>query len=97
MLRFLNMLHVKSVHLDPLALTSNTLEPKILLAQRWNHIRDLEHIVDRFLAADGLWFEMFNVSNDDNFVAESTTELIRAYYQGVPCRDMGQTATFYSQ
>ncbi|SNY92378.1 Nucleoside-diphosphate-sugar epimerase [Cohaesibacter sp. ES.047] len=58
--------------------------------------RDLGQMVDRCLKTDGLGFEIFNVSNDDHSVAASTSELIETYYQGVPCREMGPTETFYS-
>ncbi|TLP46068.1 NAD(P)-dependent oxidoreductase [Cohaesibacter sp. CAU 1516] len=58
--------------------------------------RDLGQMVDRCLQTDGLGFEIFNVSNDDHSVAASTSELTETYYQGVPCREMGLTETFYS-
>jgi len=58
--------------------------------------RDLGQMVDRCLATDGLGFEIFNVSNDDHSVALTTAELIKAYYDGVPVCEMGETETFYS-
>ena len=58
--------------------------------------RDLGQMVDRCLAKDGLGFEIFNVSNDDHSVAESSDELIRRYYQGVHVSDIGADETFYS-
>nr|WP_321483257.1 NAD(P)-dependent oxidoreductase [uncultured Cohaesibacter sp.] len=58
--------------------------------------RDLGQMVDRCLKADGLGFEIFNVSNDDHSVDASTSELIETYYQGVPYGEMGPTETFYS-
>ena len=58
--------------------------------------RDLGHMVDRCLATDGLGFEIFNVSNDDHSVADSTADLIARFYQGVPHAEMGPTETFYS-
>lgn len=58
--------------------------------------RDLGHMVDRCLATDGLGFEIFNVSNDDHSVANSSAELIEKYYQGVPVGDIGPRETFYS-
>ncbi len=58
--------------------------------------RDLGHMVDRCLATDGLGFQIFNVSNDDHSVAESSAALIETYYQGVPVGDIGPDETFYS-
>lgn len=58
--------------------------------------RDLGQMVDRCLKTDGLGFEIFNVSNDDHSVADSTAELIEKFYQGVPVSDMGENETFYA-
>lgn len=58
--------------------------------------RDLGHMVDRCLDTDGLGFEIFNVSNNDHSVADSSAELIAEYYQGVPAGDIGPQETFYS-
>ena len=58
--------------------------------------RDLGHMVDRCLKTDGLGFEIFNVSNDDHSVAESSDELIEKYYQGVPVGKIEPNETFYS-
>ena len=58
--------------------------------------RDLGHMVDRCLATDGLGYQIFNVSNDNHSVAESTAALIETYYQGVPAAVMGPDETFYS-
>jgi nucleoside-diphosphate-sugar epimerase len=58
--------------------------------------RDLGQMVDRCLATDGLGFEIFNVSNDEHSVGETTDELINRYYQDVPVSPMGPTETFYS-
>ena len=59
--------------------------------------RDLGQMVDRMLKTDGLGFQIFNASNDDNSVALSTADIIKRYYQGVPQkREMGEHETFYS-
>lgn len=58
--------------------------------------RDLGQMVDRCLKTDGLGFEIFNVSNDDHSVADSTAELIEKFYQDVPVSDMGENETFYA-
>lgn len=58
--------------------------------------RDLGQMVDRCLKTDGLGFEIFNVSNDDHSVADSTADLIETFYQGVPAAKMGENETFYS-
>lgn len=58
--------------------------------------RDLGQMVECCLLADGLGFQIFNVSNDDHSVDLSTEELVKTYYAGVPVGDMGTTQTFYS-
>lgn len=58
--------------------------------------RDLGHMVDRCLKTDGLGFEIFNASNDDHSVAETSAELIDRFYQGVPAGEIGPHETFYS-
>ena len=58
--------------------------------------RDLGHMVECCLNTDGLGFEVFNVSNDDHSVNQTTQEIITRYYQGVPAAEMGETETFYS-
>ena len=58
--------------------------------------RDLGQMVDRCLRTDGLGFEIFNVSNDDHSVGETTAELIARFYDSVPAAEMGETETFYS-
>lgn len=58
--------------------------------------RDLGQMVERCLLTDGLGFEIFNVSNDDHSVGQSTAELVAQYYQGVPTAEMGETETFYA-
>jgi nucleoside-diphosphate-sugar epimerase len=58
--------------------------------------RDLGQMVDRCLQTDGLGFQIFNVSNDNHSVAETSAKLIEKYYQGVPVGDIGPDETFYS-
>ncbi len=58
--------------------------------------RDLGQMVDRCLATDGLGFEIFNVSNDDHSVADTSQQLIDRFYQGVPVSNIGPQETFYS-
>lgn len=58
--------------------------------------RDLGHMVDCCLATNGLGFEIFNVANDDHSVDMSSAQLIEAFYQGVPAKELGDTETFYS-
>ena len=58
--------------------------------------RDLGQMVDCCLKTDGLGFEIFNVSNDDHSVADSTSELVKKFYQSVPVAQMGERETFYS-
>ncbi len=58
--------------------------------------RDLGQMVDRMLKTDGLGFEIFNASNDDNSVALSAAEIAARYYDGVrQTREMGEHETFY--
>jgi len=58
--------------------------------------RDLGQMVDRCLATDNLGYQIFNASNDEHSVSQSTQSLIKEYYQGVPAAEMGQDETFYS-
>ena len=54
-------------------------------------------MVDRCLKTDGLGFEIFNVSNDDHSVSETSEELHTKFYDGVPLADdHGAQETFYS-
>lgn len=58
--------------------------------------RDLGQMVDLMLKTDGLGFEIFNASNDDNSVSLTTSEVIERYYDGVTQkREMGEHETFY--
>ena len=58
--------------------------------------RDLGHLVDRCLKVDGLGYQIFNASNDDHSVAETSAALIKTYYQGVPTGKIGPNETFYA-
>ena len=59
--------------------------------------RDLGHMVDCCLKADGLGYEVFNVSNDDLSVGITSGQVIEQFYQGVVVRsDMGENETFFS-
>lgn len=59
--------------------------------------RDLGQIVDLCLKTDGLGYQIFNASNDDNSVNLTSAEIAKRYYQGVPQRrEMGRHETFYS-
>jgi len=59
--------------------------------------RDLGQMVDLMLKKDGLGYEVFNASNDDNSVAIPSAEIAAKFYQGVPMKkEMGEHETFYS-
>src|SRR6056297_1883786 len=59
--------------------------------------RDLGHMVDCCLKADGLGYEVFNVSNDDTSVGISSSEVYERFYNGVPLRrTLGEFETFYA-
>ncbi len=59
--------------------------------------RDLGQMVECCLQTNGLGFEVFNVSNDNHSVDRPTSELIDAFYKGVPVKSvMGEDETFYS-
>lgn len=61
------------------------------------YARDLGQMVDCCLKTDGLGFEIFNVSNDDHSVKETSEELRAKFYAGVPiAEDHGSQETFYS-
>lgn len=72
--------------------------PKMRLRNIFAYIdaRDLGHMVDRCLKTNGLGFEIFNVSNDEHSVANTTADLLETYYQGVPTKDASSIRTFYS-
>ena len=46
--------------------------------------RDLGQMVQKCLEVDGLGYEVFNVSNDDHSVGDTSEELIAKYYKGIP-------------
>jgi nucleoside-diphosphate-sugar epimerase len=59
--------------------------------------RDLARMVELMLQTDGLGYQVFNASNDDNSVHIPSGEIRRRFYEGVPLtRDMGEHETFYS-
>ena len=62
--------------------------PAIRLPNAFNYIdaRDLGQAVDLCVQKDGLGYEVFNVSNDQNSVDLSTEELIKDFYPDVPLR-----------
>lgn len=55
----------------------------------FSHIdaRDLGQIVNLCLAKDGLGFEVFNATNDENSLDIPAKELADTHFPGVPCRD----------
>lgn len=59
--------------------------------------RDLGQMVQCCLVTDGLGYQVFNVSNDDNSVAATTDQIIQMFYKDVTLtRPMGVNETFYS-
>lgn len=59
--------------------------------------RDLARMVELMLRTDGLGYQIFNASNDDNSVSIPTEEIRRRFYDGVPItRPMGEHETFFS-
>jgi nucleoside-diphosphate-sugar epimerase len=59
--------------------------------------RDLGEMIELMLRKDGLGYQVFNASNDDNSVHIPSSEIRRRYYAGVPLkREMGEHETFYS-
>lgn len=59
--------------------------------------RDLARVVELMLQTDGLGYQVFNVSNDDNSVHVPSAEIRKRFYEGVPLtRGMGEHETFYS-
>jgi len=58
--------------------------------------RDLGHMVDCCLKADGLGFQIFNVANEDSSVGATSADIIEQFYDGVPVtRQMSEHETFY--
>lgn len=58
--------------------------------------RDLGHMVQCCLEADGLGYQIFNVANDDHSVNLTTDELVTRFYGGVPVAEMAERETFFS-
>lgn len=58
--------------------------------------RDLGQMVQKCLEVDGLGYEVFNVSNDDHSVGDSSEELVAKYYKGIPVLGDQIPASFYS-
>jgi len=58
--------------------------------------RDLGQMVQKCLQADGLGYQIFNVSNDDHSVGLTSEELIKTYYQHVPLKTNDIPKSFYS-
>lgn len=59
--------------------------------------RDLGHMVDCCLKADGLGYQVFNVANEDMSVGISSDEVKGVFYEGVrQASPMGPDETFYS-
>lgn len=59
--------------------------------------RDLGHMVECCLRADGLGYEVFNVANDDSSVGLTSEEVYERFYPGVPRRrDLGGFGSFYA-
>ena len=62
--------------------------PGVRLPNAFNYIdaRDLGQAVDLCLSKDGLGYEVFNVSNDQNSVNLTTEELLERFYPEVPLK-----------
>jgi len=60
--------------------------PEVRLYNAFNYIdaRDLGQAVDLCLHKDGLGYEVFNVSNDNNSVNLTTDQIISQFYENVP-------------
>ena len=59
--------------------------------------RDLGQAVELCINKDGLGFEIFNVSNDQNSVDLNTQEIIKNYYPNVPLKyELGSQECLYS-
>ena len=63
-------------------------KPEIRLPNAFNYIdaRDLGQAADLCLQHDGLGYEVFNVSNDQNSVDLDNADIISKFYQGVPLK-----------
>tara|TARA_X000000950_G_scaffold44850_1_gene50946 strand:+ start:11390 stop:12307 length:918 start_codon:yes stop_codon:yes gene_type:complete len=74
-------------------------KPEARLPNAFNYIdaRDLGQAVDLCLQHDGLGYEVFNVSNDQNSVDLDNADIISEFYQGVPLkRGIDPTECLYS-
>ncbi len=63
-------------------------DPAVRIPNAFNYIdaRDLGQAVELCINNDGLGFEIFNVSNDQNSVDLSTHEIIKNFYPNVPLK-----------
>ena len=69
------------------------------LPNAFNYIdaRDLGQAVDLCISKDGLGYEVFNVSNDQNSVDLSTEDIRKKFYPDVPLkRDIGPNECLFS-
>ena len=62
--------------------------PGVRLPNAFNYIdaRDLGQAVDLCLSKDGLGYEVFNVSNDQNSVNLTTEDILKRFYPKVPLK-----------
>ena len=62
--------------------------PEVRLPNAFNYIdaRDLGQAVDLCLFKDGLGYEVFNVSNDQNSVNLTTENILKRFYPKVPLK-----------
>ena len=73
--------------------------PEIRLPNAFNYIdaRDLGQAVDLCISKDGLGYQVFNVSNDQNSVDLSTDDIRNKFYPEVPVkRDIGPDECLFS-
>ena len=63
-------------------------DPEVRLPNAFNYIdaRDLGQAVDLCLSKDGLGYEVFNVSNDQNSVNLTTEDILKRFYPKVPLK-----------
>jgi len=74
-------------------------QPEVRLPNAFNYIdaRDLGQAVDLCLQKDGLGYEVFNVSNDQNSVDLDNDAIISKFYEGVPIkRDIEREECLFS-
>ncbi len=73
--------------------------PAVRLPNAFNYIdaRDLGQAVDLCLSTDGLGYEVFNVSNDQNSVDLTTNDIRKQFYPEVPLKgDIGPDECLFS-